>query len=41
MEFQEQVFRVFPWNLTHVADEKGEGEGGGRRGEGEKNYYQS
>ena len=38
MEFQEQVFRVFPWNLTHVADEKGEG---GRRGEGEKNYYQS
>ena len=40
MEFQEQVFRVFPWNLTHVADEKGKGEGG-RRGEGEKNYYQS
>ena len=39
MEFQEQVFRVFPWNLTHVADEKGKG--GGRRGEGEKNYYQS
>ena len=36
MEFQEQVFRVFPWNLTHVADEKGEGGGGEKRGGREK-----